>query len=434
MKRSPIVALFLVLAALWAPPVSGQQTEQTIRVFLDCQNAFCDQTFIRQEVHWIDWVRDRADADVQVLVTSQGTGGGGSRFELDFIGLRDFEGVGDQLAFSTSGDATSDDRRESLIRYLTLGLARYVARTPAGARVTVSVPRPTAGGPGGPRAQVADAQDDPWNFWVFRLGMSGNTNGQSSSSNTSFSGNFNAGRTTELWKFSLGGRASQSTRKLELSSGNEITIVRDSWNSDGLLVRSLGGQWALGLGARAGANTFLNQDLFWTIEPGVEYNFFPYSESSRRRMTVQYTLPVSGWDYTEETIFRVTEEQRVQHSLTANLGMNQPWGQVDVSLSGSQYLHDTDLYNVSLSGSTNVRLFKGFSFNVLGGYSWVSDQLFLPLSVLSDEDILTGRIARETSFNYFVFFGVSYSFGSIFNNIVNPRFGNGGGGGFFLGG
>ena len=36
-------------------------------------------------------------------------------------------------------------------------------------------------------------------------------------------------------------------------------------------------------------------------------------------------------------------------------------------------------------------------------------------------------IASLTGYQYFFNFGVSYSFGSILNNIVNPRFGGGGG-------
>ena len=32
-----------------------------------------------------------------------------------------------------------------------------------------------------------------------------------------------------------------------------------------------------------------------------------------------------------------------------------------------------------------------------------------------------------TGYQYFFNFGINYSFGSIFNNIVNPRFGGGGG-------
>ncbi|MCH7992408.1 MAG: hypothetical protein IIC35_08325, partial [Gemmatimonadetes bacterium] len=38
----------------------------------------------------------------------------------------------------------------------------------------------------------------------------------------------------------------------------------------------------------------------------------------------------------------------------------------------------------------------------------------------------------QNSFNYFTSFGFPYQFGSIFNNIVNPRFGGSRGGGVFF--
>ena len=43
------------------------------------------------------------------------------------------------------------------------------------------------------------------------------------------------------------------------------------------------------------------------------------------------------------------------------------------------------------------------------------------------EEVLLRQRQLATGYQYFVNFGVSYSFGSILNNIVNPRFGGGGG-------
>lgn len=46
----------------------------------------------------------------------------------------------------------------------------------------------------------------------------------------------------------------------------------------------------------------------------------------------------------------------------------------------------------------------------------------------STEEILVRQRELATGYQYEVGFGVSYSFGSIFNNVVNPRFRNVGGG------
>ena len=79
----------------------------------------------------------------------------------------------------------------------------------------------------------------------------------------------------------------------------------------------------------------------------------------------------------------------------------------------------------------NVRIVRGLSFNFFGNVSRVRDQVFLPRRDATDEEILLRRRALQTDFSYFTNFSIRYTFGSIFNNIVNPRF-DGGGGGFFF--
>jgi hypothetical protein len=50
---------------------------------------------------------------------------------------------------------------------------------------------------------------------------------------------------------------------------------------------------------------------------------------------------------------------------------------------------------------------------------------------LSDEERLLELQTQQTDFQRSLTFGLSYQFGSIFNNVVNNRFpGSGGGGGF----
>src|SRR4051812_29565416 len=81
----------------------------TINVFLDCGS--CDFDYVRTEIPYVNWMRDRADADVHLLVTTQSTGSGGSEFVLNFIGLRGFSRAVDTLKYVASVNATSDDMR-----------------------------------------------------------------------------------------------------------------------------------------------------------------------------------------------------------------------------------------------------------------------------------------------------------------------------------
>ena len=155
-----------------------------------------------------------------------------------------------------------------------------------------------------------------------------------------------------------------------------------------------------------------------------------YSETTRRSTTLQYTVGLNYFDYEDETIYAQLKETRWRHTLRLNLDVTQPWGNADISLSGSQYLHDTQYYNLSAFASARIRLFRGFSLRVSGSYSRVRDQLYLPRGSLSNEEILLRQQALATGYRYFTSFGISYRFGSIFNNVVNPRFGSGGGGRF----
>jgi hypothetical protein len=75
-----------------------------------------------------------------------------------------------------------------------------------------------------------------------------------------------------------------------------------------------------------------------------------------------------------------------------------------------------------VDGDIDVRLFKGFSVNVGGSASRVHDQLYLKAGEATDEEILLRRRQLATAYRYRLQAGISYTFGSIFNNIVNPRF------------
>ena len=429
-----VSALFVLggpLPAQEAPPAGDK-----INLFFDCQGNGCwDLDFFRREISWVNWVRDREDSDVHVLVTSQTTGGGGQQYTLAFLGRGDFEGQDQSLRLSTSGDATSDEVRRAIVTRLRLGLGRYVAGTPLADRLEVRPVGPGPEGPGGRGGAApppSGADDDPWNFWVFRVGLNGFLNGESSYKYSSLNNSLSANRTTDAWKITLNGRYSKVTQTYEFEDGTD-RYSREDWSTTGLAVKSITERFSIGTKLGMGRSTYLNEDFRWNVSPGVEFNFFPYSESSRRSFTVQALMNVRHWDYQEETIFLETEETRVAGSLTASLDLVQPWGRVSLTADHSRYLHDSSKWQATLGGFFEVRVFKGFSVNMYGNYGWVRDQLYLPASDYSEAEILLRQRALATSFNYFTSFGVSYRFGSIFNNVVNPRFGGSGGGMVIMG-
>jgi hypothetical protein len=170
-----------------APPPPGPPPQgEALRVFLDCSYE-CDLDFLRTEITFVNWVRDRYDGQVLVLVASQATGGRGTDYTLTFIGQKDLTGRTDTLHFITQPGATGDETRHGMARILRLGLVRFSMATPLAAHLDVRFAPPGGpGGPGGPNG-VGREQRDPWNRWVYSASVNSNLNGEQSSSSGYFS-------------------------------------------------------------------------------------------------------------------------------------------------------------------------------------------------------------------------------------------------------
>jgi hypothetical protein len=433
--RFNLVCILGVLGCALAPaPVAAQPTPAAdqLRVFIDC-SFFCDMDFLRTDLTWVDYMRDRADAEVHVLVTRQATAGGGGQFTLEFIGLRRFAGQADTLSYTSGPNDSQDITRRGLARVIKLGLVPYVARTSVAQRlnITLAAPQTAPGAMPGATPDAPGAQHDPWNFWTFRVGLNGNSSGESQQGFSFLSGNITANRTTEDWKINLSTNGNYRESNFEYMIGNETVKTKSisrNYGANTLIVRSVTPHLSVGMRTNASTSTFGNTRLSLSVAPAIEYNLVPYAESTRRSFTIQYTTGIRHFDYREITLFNQERETRPIHTLGVNYTTRQPWGNVNVGVNTSQYLHDTSKYNAGFGGSTDLRLFRGLSFNVGGNYSHVRDQLALPRRNLTEQEILLRQRQLATSYNYFIFGGISYRFGSIFSNVVNPRMGGGGGG------
>ncbi len=412
-------------------PSTTDPAPQPPRVFLDCQTPGCDYDFFRTELRWVDWVRDRQDADVHVIVTSQPTGGGGRQFDVSFEGRGELQGNRFTLLYSSGTDDSTDDRRRGLLRTLSHGLAPFASGTDVGERLDLVLrdpvvePEAAAAGPG---AVPAAAQDDPWDFWVFSTSANMFAQGESSQGSQNYSGSMSATRTTEMWKARIALSGSYGKTSFELPDRSVVSITR-TYTGSGLLVRSLGDHWSAGVRASARSSTFVNQDLALQLAPAIEYSLFPYGDHTRKALTFEYGVGPRYFNYSEETLFDQEEEIRIEHSLSTSLNLRQPWGTVRTSISGAQYLHDLSKYEMTLGTNLSLRLFRGLSLNVGANYSRIHNQLHIPRRGASEEEVFLRRRQLATNYRYFTTVGVSYTFGSIFSNVVNPRMGGTAGGG-----
>lgn len=420
--------LALLLGGLWTVPESSraQETEadssEAVRLFLDCQTFGCDESYVRQEVTFVNYVRDRTDADIHLLITGQQSGSG-DQFTLNFIGQRRFAGMRDTLIYSSSDTDTREEVRRGLVRTIKGGLMRYVGRTDQIRRIEISY------------LDAEDDQDrttpeeDPWNYWLFEAEIEGDFQGESQQKELGLQSQLSANRTTHEWKIDVEAEAEYEEESFEVEEGRTITSTQTDYGFDALVVKSLTDHWSLGGSARAQHSTFSNYDVSLRVSPALEYNVFPYTESTTRQLRFVYRIQPAYANYTDTTIFNKTTETRLEESLEAILELNQTWGSVETSLEASHYFFDFSKNRLQLDTQLNIRLTRGLSFNVFGNVSLIRDQLNLPAGEASQEDVLLQRRELATNYRYFMGVGLSYTFGSIYNNIVNPRLGGGGGGG-----
>jgi len=390
-------------------------TPGALTAFIDCQRCPRDvQPYLRTELTYIDFARSRQDAAVHVLVTTERTGSGGHEWAVAFLGQREFEGVDDTLKFATGPSDTEEQARAVLLRTLQLGFVRYIARTSDAGKVMVAFT-------GAPKTRVAEAKDR-WNSWVFSLRADGFANGEESRRSLNVFGNLGADRITERWKITAGLRLSTSESRFTLSDG-VITSSRGDRGASTTTVRSIGEHWSLGGFASINASSYSNVALGWALSPAIEYNAFPYSQSTRRQLRFLYRIGPRFTRYEEPTVFEKTRETLGQHALGITLDQKTKWGSTRVSIDAQSHLHDIGSNSLSLATELNWRLVRGLSVRTSGNYSRVRDQRSIPRQAATDEEILLQISQLRSGYNYFVGFGLSYSFGATTNNVVNPRFG-----------
>jgi len=393
-----------------------------LRVFFDCQMMGCfDEDYFVRGIPWVDWVRDREDSDVHLLTTGTSAGGGFS-FDIQFIGSGDFEGQDVALGVFSSSTDTDDERREMLLGRYELALAAFAGRTGMADLLSVEYADPDSGG-GRTQQPPAGEVDDPWDLWVFTLGLNGGGNGESSFSSFRASASAGADRISEEWKFTSDFRFSYNESEFEVPDAEPITTLRRSSSASMLLVRSLGPQWGIGGRTSVSSSTFSNYDLVATVRPALEYNVFPYAESSRRILTFQYQIGPEFVRYDEPTVFDEEEEWIFRNSLSATLGARQPWGSASIAVSGQAFVDDWEKNSISAFGNLQLRITRGLNLNFFGNISRIRDRVNEPGTDATEEDILLRQRILATSISYRFSVGLSYRFGSIFNNVVNPRFG-----------
>jgi hypothetical protein len=421
-----LLATLALSGLLFALEQAGQQaaaSSNRLRVFLDCpinenedDEEGCFEDYLREEVEIVDYVRDRTDADVHVLVTRALTSARGTEFTLSFLGQGARSTLSRTLTVTTEASDSEDDVRRRLASALTLGLLGFVAADalPEGLRITAEQAE---------RAPAVVADVDPWNRWIISVNGFGEFEAEESTRESDWGLNVGADRITPDWKITIGGEFNQSSESFDLDADETLEAETRSRALNWLVVRAAGEHWSFGGRGQVRSSTFDNTELDVELAPAVEWNFFPYSMYTRRQLRVQYSAGAAFRQYYELTLFGETEETRGRQAISTTYEQREPWGTLQGRLEFSNYFPGLATNRLSIEGEVNLRIARGLSFTMDASASRIRDQLSLPRRDATPEEVLLRLRQLSSGFETRLELGITYQFGSRFARIVNPRFG-----------
>jgi hypothetical protein len=426
MKRNCLLILIsITLIPFFTQSAIAQNNESksdtlrknAVKIFLDCQS--CDMNYTREQISFANFVRDVKEAQVFILITEQKAGSGGTQYTFTYQGLQIFKGINDTLVYTTNPDETSPIIREKKTNMLQMGLMKYVARTPLFSEIEIKH-----------NAELEQEEViDKWNYWVFAISTEPQFQSEESDKQFDIRNSLNITKVTPDVKIELEMDQNYSQRRVIDDEGGDTTYVTNELQGDNLFVKSLGEHWSAGVKWNIGSSTRENYDLRNDLLPSIEYDLFPYSEATHRQLRFLYSAGLQYNNYVDSTIYNKVEESLFKQELNIAFQIQEKWGSVNLALLGSTYFNDLSKNRLELISSLNLRIFKGLTLQIEGSVAYINDQINLKKGGISDADRLLQLRELSTQYRIQGGIGLTYTFGSIYNNVVNPRFGFGGGGG-----
>jgi hypothetical protein len=407
------LGLIAIASAESSAPTAGPDSswrDLAPKLYIQDQ-TWADINFIKTEITFVNYVRDRNEADVQLMITCQTTGDDGLEYCLTFEGLGAFHNINALIKHTTAPDATRDDTRRALVDAIKCGLVPYVARTKLRDNLQVEFTPPT----------TTQAVTDPWHNWVFSLSLNGWANADNGYSQMYYYAYPGIKRITETEQLTVTGGVSTNRHWYALDSGDITTIAR-SYDGEANYGRKLSNHLALGARLLFTSSDYSNIRRQFALGPRFEYDIVPYSEYVRHKVYIQ-VIPVAVYNsYFDTTLYNKTSEYLTKNEVLVGAKLTRSWGTLALSACGGHYLPGFARNRLSLHSSLSVRVVAGLSVTLYGGYDLIHDQVALRKEGATEEERLLRLREMATSYSYWASVGVTYTFGSAFANIVNPIF------------
>ena len=412
MFRQYLSKLFFVLCFTLSLSLFGQSEtieKEGIRLFVECR---CDKNYVRQEVKHIDHVRDQGLANVQLFIFDIANGSGGRTYKLEFTGTSSFEGIKNTLTFDSNANMTAHDVRKRLVWKIGRGLLKYILESNLENRVVYKIR--------GKSKKSTTVVEDPWRNWIFEVYGQAKFDKEASRSKFEYKLGLESDRVTDKWRIRGDVQMSQLRNRV-IRKDSVYKSERERFWGAASVVKSISDHWSTGVFGNLRHDTYSNIDLAFGVSPAIEYNIFSYGEVLKREITFAYKIGYWYNDYSETTIFGKDFEPIWNHSFNLHVRYRQTWGSISSSVKATSFLNDFTKNRIQIHGNTSLRIIKGLSVRFSGNMEFIRDQINLPSGDASIEDVLLQQKQIATDFELGFSVGVSYTFGSAFNNIINTR-------------
>ena len=384
---------------------------ERVKIYLDCED--CDPSFFRKNLEQVSFVRTPKLSDIHILITEQRNGVGGTEYGINFIGSGIYSDLRYKLKTVSLPFESKLVKWDKILKTIELGLLPFLSQTNYINDIDIHYNGSN---------KILNNNDiyDPWHSWVFRLGLSTFYEAEETQNELSLRSTFDANKITESFKSKTRFTYYFNQESYE-DEEDIINITKEEAKTSSEFVYSLNSRWSIGVFGNISKSSFLNLELASKIGPAIEYNIFPWDSSDRKVFTIAYRINAHNFKYIEPTIYNKMSENRFSQSVRIAILLRQQWGNFDSYLKWSNYFFDFSKNRLSSWNDISINISRGLSIFSNIEIELIHDQLYLPSSEATLEELLLQQRQLETNFDVSINLGIRFTFGSIYNNIINHR-------------
>lgn len=398
----------------------SQPTFNKIKLFINCQDEeyACFNNYLITELNYFQFVRDRIQSDIEILIIEQVALSYGKKYTLEFNGLNRFANLNLEDTIIIKPAETEHVIRTKILKSIKLNLSWFILKTKDKNDIEVSFRKDTIN-------NIVDTTltTDKWKNWIFLVGIDGNLNGESNRRGLEQTSYFDVLKVTHKAKFVFDAWYESKLNRVTIDS-NRLQATVQNYGVEVYYVHSISGKFSAGCFAGMNHDNFRNINFQYRVAPAVEYNFYDYGENAKRQLRIGYQ---AGWrhlNYIDTTVFNKLSEIRPVHQLSLVANFARPWGSLSGVLQGTTFIDNFEQNSVTARGSLSIRLAEGLKFYIDGSTSLINNQISLAKKIFPQEKYLLNGAMLPTTFLYSMTVGFIFTFGSTNNSIINTRFEN----------